>query len=720
MVQLLQLRSYRLYKRQYGRTGLIFMSRVRGMNPGSLSASIVSSSDALYDYLEDMQWVLDPPKGVSETTVDSCDVMEGYAILHLSSALGDTSGLMLKVGKRILTEEESDFRRYDEVSKTIIVHPDESTLQELSVGESPVSVVSDMKFLIRAVRDFFSSYGDSISLPSGPRNDVHALYPDMGVPSREQEVAAEGMLGVPMAYVWGAPGTGKTQFVLSSAIRGCLAAGERIAVFAPTNNSVEQVLRGIMAAIPEDELGEVIRLGVPTKQFYRDHPDMCEDRQVQRLLDRDLESLENLEEVLYERACESIRPDLKLLSQCDAWGLTEKDGLDSKSLHSLEAIRAVCGLRSSTMHLAEASDIASKEFVDEIRRLLFERERPALHILEYEDMSDGDIRDEISSLEAEIEGLRGSSTCSRIASARVIAATPQQFIARFRPKGSDEDGRTELDVDRIFLDEAGYCGLIQALSLFTNGVPVIMLGDHMQLPPVSELDEEDLRRWAIGCGRMEDAFLWSMPALSCERALTGGISGLKQDFLNMTPPIFSKTARFDLTRTRRFGSNLAEVLDRFVYKNGLSGISGSRLDIMCIDAVCEHRENRDNDAEAGSIASFLSSESPDPRDVCVLTPYSVQCSLIRSKVPRRFRDCVMTVHGSQGREWDTVILSVADNGIHSRDVPYRFTSSETPIGLKVINTAVSRAKKRLVIVCDRGFWSQRDGELIKGLLDVCG
>lgn len=690
------------------------------MDPGSLSSSIISSSDALYDYLEDMQWVLDPPKGVSETRVDSCDVMEGYAILHLSSALSDTSGLMLKVGKRILTEDESDFRRYDEVSKTIIVHPDERTLQELSTGESSVSVISDMKFLIRSVRDFFSSYGGLLSLPSEPRNDVHALYPDMGVPSREQEVAAEGMLESQMAYVWGAPGTGKTQFVLSSAIRGCLAAGERIAVFAPTNNSVEQVLRGILAAIPEDELGEVIRLGVPTKQFYRDHPGMCEDRQMQRLLDRDMESLENLEEVLYERACESVRKELDDLSHCDAWGLTEKDGLDSGSLRSIEAIRAVCNLRSSTKHLADASDIPPKQFAEEVSAQLFERERPALHILEYEDMTEGDIRDEISSLEAEIEGLRKSSTRSRIASARVIAATPQQFIARFRPKGSEEDGRTELDVDRIFLDEAGYCGLIQALSLFTNGVPVVMLGDHMQLPPVSEIDGEDLRRWATGCGRMEDAFLWSMPALSCERALTGGISGLKQDFLNMAPATFSLTSRFDLTRTRRFGSNLAEVLDSFVYKNGLSGISGSRLDIMCIDAVCEHRENRDNEAEAGSIASFLSSESPDPREVCVLTPYSVQCSLIRSKVPRRFRDCVMTVHGSQGREWDTVILSVADNGIHSRDVPYRFTSSETSIGLKVINTAVSRAKRRLVIVCDRKFWSQRDGELIKGLLDVCG
>ena len=62
------------------------------MIPDSVSAAVVSSADAVYDYLQDMQWVSDPPKGVSETRVDSVDIMDGYAILHLSSALSDTSG----------------------------------------------------------------------------------------------------------------------------------------------------------------------------------------------------------------------------------------------------------------------------------------------------------------------------------------------------------------------------------------------------------------------------------------------------------------------------------------------------------------------------------------------------------------------------------------------------------------------------------------------------
>ncbi len=685
---------------------------------GNEIASIVSSSaGALYDYLTDMQWVDDPPKGVSETRVESCDVMDGYAILHLSSLLSDSSGLMLKVGPRVCTEEEAGFSRYDEVSKTVLVRPGFDVLDMMAEPDAKISVLTDMRFLVLAVKEFYRTYGSSIRLPDSVPVGVRPVYPDSGTPTDEQRDAAEGLLSSGLSYVWGAPGTGKTQFVLSSAIRGCLRAGERVAVFAPTNNSVEQVLRGVLASVPPEELGGVIRLGIPTRRFFSEHPEMCEDRQVQRLLERTMESLTNLEEARYERICEAARKDLDALkgSGCDAWDLDDLREKRPELVPSLDSVIAVCGMRAETSALV-GKECTLSEFLDSVGKALYGRQRPAIHIDEYAMMSDGDIESMIASLKEEEKRLRASTTCERMSSANIVAATPQQFISRFRPRGSEEDGRMELDVDRIFLDEAGYCGFVQALSLFSNGVPVAMLGDHMQLPPVSELDPEQVRSWASRPCRMEDSFLWTLPALECEKALTTGMEVFRQSYLAEEGPRFDLTARFDLTRTRRFGSNLATVLDRYVYRNGLSGEDGHDIDIACFDAQCTHRENRENDAEARMVSELLKAESPDPKDVCVLTPYSVQCSLLRQKVPRRYRDCVMTVHGSQGREWDTVILSVADCGVISRDVPFRFTSSETPIGLKVINTAVSRAKRRLVMVCDKGFWESRNDELIGGII----
>lgn len=691
------------------------------MDGPSIAGTMVRSSKQVYDYIDFRQLIDDPPPGMSETRVDSYDVRDGYAVLHLASRLSDASGLILKVDSDLIDEDDAGFTRYDEISKTIVVRPGEDVLERMR-GCPEVSVMTDMKFLIMAVCEFYRRYGDLIRIPDQSTHHVQPVFPESGSASSQQEDAVHKILSNRMSYVWGAPGTGKTQFVLSTCIRGCLNAGERIAVFAPTNNSVEQVLRGILRSFPDGQVPDgIVRLGVPTRAFLKEHPEMCEDRQAQRRLDDCLRSLENMEEVLYERSCDSIRGDLdRLISlRGGAW-----DGDDLVSRHpdlaeSLHRVLRVAEARPVTEIIVMSDERPLSESLRLLKDAMFRRQRPATAISEFDDWTDGDISDKIAELRAEAETYRLRSTGDRISKASIIAGTPHQFISRFRPRGSDEDGRMELDVDRIFLDEAGYCGLVQALTLFSCGVPVSMLGDHMQLPPVSQLDDEVIRPNVENGGSLSEAFLWNLPALFAETMLTDDYSIVRTAYLEHGPPAFRLTARKDLTMSHRFGGNLGKVLDRYVYRNGMTGSGNGDLEMLYIDAKCGSRENRDNSGEADAIADLLRRESPDEASVCILTPYSVQCSMIKSRSPKKYSDSIMTVHGSQGREWDTVILSVADNGVLSRDVPFRFTSSGTEIGLKVINTAVSRAKKRLIVVCDREFWLSREGELISGLLREC-
>ena len=61
-------------------------------------------------------------------------------------------------------------------------------------------------------------------------------------------------------------------------------------------------------------------------------------------------------------------------------------------------------------------------------------------------------------------------------------------------------------------------------------------------------------------------------------------------------------------------------------------------------------------------------------------------------------------------EWDTVILSVCD----TKDA--YFVNSGLTVGKCVLNTAISRAKKRLVIVCDTDFWQSERKQLISKLI----
>ena len=226
-------------------------------------------------------------------------------------------------------------------------------------------------------------------------------------------------------------------------------------------------------------------------------------------------------------------------------------------------------------------------------------------------------------------------------------------------------------------------------------------------------DIEELRRYLERGGFMSRAFLWSQSALFTEGILSGTEAGVCEAFLNMSDPVFATTGRADLIESHRFGSNLGSILDRYVYGNGVTGLGAHPLEIICIDVSCGPRDRRINRPEAEAVKAFLDSDGAE--DYCVLSPYRTQVDTLRDVMPER-EARILTVHRSQGREWDTVVLSVQDGTGCNREVPLRFTSSLSDTGLKVINTAVSRAKRRLVVVCERDFWLSRSEELIGGLV----
>ncbi len=679
-----------------------------------LSRMLKESAAAVLSYVEDMQFATDPPMGVSVSEVGSYDVWDGYAVLHLQSLPQDTGSLELMVDDKVYSDEEAGFTRYDEVSRTIVIRPDPSLLSLMSISHPRVRVISDMKFLLRAMAAFLDRYSGLIRLPDVPPCVGEPCFPEGSPPSEEQVSAVRAILSNGMSYVWGAPGTGKTQFVLATCIKTCVRDGLKVAVFAPTNNSVEQVLRGILKAFPESELGGgILRLGVPTREFLMEHPEMCEDRQAQRRADRLECSIRNLEEVIFERTCERVRKDVDAIAE----RLSRMDpGRPPDPDPELEAMISPILALCSAMSGARDSGSDLRRTLAEARSVLYDRDRPALGIPEYSDMSDSEISDLIRSLKDEAERISSRCTSRRVRDVSVIAGTPLQFISRFRPRGSEDDGRMELDADRIFVDEAGYCSLMHALTLFSNGVPVSFLGDHMQLPPVCEIDPAlILSSMAKGSG-LRNAFLWDMNAIYSEELLSEGRGRLAASYVDGLAPDLDATVRRDLTESHRFGQNLAGILDRHVYRNGMTGCSEGDLRIFFADAPCGERTDRRNEAEAEAVKGILEMSAPEPSEVAVLTPYVSQVKLLKGMLGR-YKDCVMTVHASQGREWRTVILSVADNGSLTKEVPLRFTSSSTGMGLRIINTAVSRAKETLVLVCDAGFWASRKDELISDILE---
>lgn len=73
---------------------------------------------------------------------------------------------------------------------------------------------------------------------------------------------------------------------------------------------------------------------------------------------------------------------------------------------------------------------------------------------------------------------------------------------------------------------------------------------------------------------------------------------------------------------------------------------------------------------------------------------------------------IMTIHASQGWEFDTVIFSVVDT-------TYKYyVKFSIPVGKSVINTVVSRAKNHLILVLDADYWYPQEKQMIGQLLQL--
>ena len=126
------------------------------------------------------------------------------------------------------------------------------------------------------------------------------------------------------------------------------------------------------------------------------------------------------------------------------------------------------------------------------------------------------------------------------------------------------------------------------------------------------------------------------------------------------------------------------------------------------------KPNRTNLGECAAIQRFLSTHPNE--NLAILTPYRNQRALLAGTAKKSSypQEVSLTVHRAQGREWDTVLFSVVDT-----DGKW-FTTTLIPKsnGTQIINTAVSRAKKKLILVCDYEYWSRQPNELIGKLLQI--
>ena len=730
----------------------------------------------------------------------------------------DASELSLQLGGYIQSKDDFSFVEYDQDNLLLFVQPATDSLCNKLSNAKDVNVVTDLTFLVSRICDLYGNQ-KKLFFPLPNPTCLPASSFDESKLSDEQKRAINAIFQNGQSYIWGAPGTGKTRYVLSHCLLAYLKQRDpkhKVIVLAPTNNALEQVLYGVLEELEDRgmDLRHVLRLGFPTHAFSLKYPHICEDRGIEKRIANYKQQLVFMQKLLdyrsfvqryiylqhnlipaFETAEESllalhdiseatskckrdetrlasailssqssirdrkvtiallqqrlVRISLRVFFKRKIQKLEEEIGqqnailkeeesrhlslvndriavadqitqlekerkkhqqeLDGANAIILNTLRSIKSLASMAKVFAAGDFYAAKRAANQTieqgtqyilaHKAKFER---------YDDVPDSTIQEQMQETEAIIQKLQENTRENRIKNAPIIAATVDTFFAAIPPESIKD---TEYSISHIFLDEAGYCSLIKGTLLTAYNCPITLLGDHMQLPPVCEMDIKKITL------HEENHIIlpWSASAIYLEDMFSSeSFSSFFEKVANLEEPSMSVLQKSDLTRTYRFDNELASILDQYVYKNGFSSaLQGSSITITCINApFISGKETHQSLAEAKEISNLI--QTLAKTEYAILSPYRNQRKAIQESCPLSSLEKskrILTVHASQGREWDTVILSVADPSAGW------FTNSKLMHALQLLNTAVSRAKKRLIIVCNASYWANQEDQFITKLID---
>jgi hypothetical protein len=711
-------------------------------------------------------------KGVIEHHVVN-KVQAGHDIwrLTLNRGLRNADEISVRIGGQLQDQALYQSVEYDPDTRVLVIKINGPWPSFVNAHQRSIVIISDMRFIVARVQQWFHQFGNLLQMPAQPAR----LQPPANFNLTGQQTAAvASILGKPVSFIWGPPGTGKTKKVLAAAVVAHVRAGNTVMVLAPTNNALDLAMSGLIEACHSAGVARnlFIRLGTPGHMFAEQYSEQCEVKGIQVALDAAHAQMRRLERHLAYHVCLSEVEEMQVISQMLSEYAThlhaklELDRMieeDSQAIARLEARasqvfnRLLGGLTGASQEINDQwtrhyRNLEARKgerlrvdslWIDSQRALNGYQRRTNLqlepHLLQVTDdvygataranharellaqaqarlndlNPDGDLRGlsgieikrRMTQTQQRIHQLEQLTLEVRLHQVRVIGLTLDHYI------GYWAGNRPPLA--QVFLDEAAYTPLIKALTLFRGNVPVAMLGDDRQLPPVCEANPKQMQAEPL-----RPCLLWARSAPFVELALNHRNDPDDLHLLHILvdhphrPPPFQFIARQTLTVSYRFGPNLAHLLGELIYdEDGIHLTAANQygdLQIQVIHAPRSASNDWTSEAQAQAVRAHVQNRHAD---FAVLAPYKNQVRMIQHQVGHHLSDRVMTVNAAQGQEWDTVIFCASDCG---KD-PF-LTDSTIPQGKATLNTAISRAKHCLVLVLDRNYWRQRPHQLLSRLM----
>ena len=563
-------------------------------------------------------------------------------------------------------------------------------------------------------------------------------------------------LGHDISFLWGPPGTGKTK-CLSSLISVFYDVPERTIIGSNTNQAVDQVLlklcRDLVAngRYSELEEGKIIRVGyIQNSELLSEFGDLINLKQIterksQKIqleiiqretqiaevsleLSRFPEQQKRLESLIYwQKQCTNIRGrhahaenQLLGLEKNHAKLQNEKQFLANeiadfhnksfisklfgKSLTSLETELHSISIRADE---AELQLTNSQKHFDEITKALtkattqlnaFSEEEKNLTVAQLKikknrcEQAKENAEEQLKILREKLEKV--SETV--LQEARIFGATLSKIFLIPHKIGK---------CDNLIIDEASMAILPDvhfASSLAQKRV--VISGDFRQIPPIlvtknqvvsNEIGRSIFDHARTGFGPIKNLFLSgksipNMQMLEWQYRMPQKISNLVSDFAYgsklKTAPLLKSA---DTSCPTKFNDELIIVDTSATNANCEINSSGSRSNVL--HAVIAER----------IIREFTKQNSQETIAFC--SPFKAQTHLVRHTLDAGgllSQSEVGTVHVLQGDEKDTIIFDTVDGHISGiRSANFQISES-SPDTAQLLTVAVSRAKRRLIILAN--------------------
>ncbi len=225
--------------------------------------------------------------------------------------------------------------------------------------------------------------------------------------------------------------------------------------------------------------------------------------------------------------------------------------------------------------------------------------------------------------------------------------------------------------DYVIMDEASQVDIKTGALALSCAMNAVIVGDDKQLPNVISREEE-----------------LALKAIQTAYQVDDRYNAATHSFLQSCVEVFQDAPVTLLREHYRCHPKIIEFCNRRFYNGELIAMTadkGEKDVLQVIQTVPgNHARGHFNQREIDVITQEILPRYQESESIGIITPYRTQAEAINKTVGK---DIASTVHKYQGRECDTIIMSMVDNS------PTGFSDDAN-----LLNVAISRAKTRFCLV----------------------